>query len=410
MRFYVAPYEIHFDDTMAYGSHHFMTNFRFQCAAREGLLFSDALYRDPAFREDFDRVILYTAEAYSRNLGPANLGDRLVVLLSVEERTTIGLRFCFRVLNERGQPVSVGFQSVLCASREGMIVAFPPSFEAAFDRVAEIIEAPGPLSFRDAVLRGGKAARDLFPDAVRRFAQAQPITAKGVISLDDAPAALPDAAASGDRQPTLVVAAAPAPVALPAAHTALLLGGQGTFDPAHLGRLVAAAPEAADDLRAVADAVRARLGLDVAGLLAGDPALVHPDLDQVGIFLSGVLGARRHAADAPGLVIGHSFGELAALVVGGVWTIDQGAAAVCERILALRGSEGLGGLAAVGADDATTRALITDETTLTVAGRNHDRQTVVAGPADALDRLATAAGARGVPVTLVPSRYPFHHP
>src|SRR5688500_13814104 len=111
MAFFAVPYEIHFDDTMAYGSHHFLTGFKLQCAGREHLLFSDHLYRDPAFRADFEKVLLYTHEAYARNLGPASLGDRLVVLTSVEARTDIGLRFCFRTLNERGEPISIGYQS-----------------------------------------------------------------------------------------------------------------------------------------------------------------------------------------------------------------------------------------------------------------------------------------------------------
>jgi hypothetical protein len=35
MSFFTIPYQIHFEDTMAYGSHHYLTNFRFQCAAHE---------------------------------------------------------------------------------------------------------------------------------------------------------------------------------------------------------------------------------------------------------------------------------------------------------------------------------------------------------------------------------------
>ncbi|HJZ53782.1 MAG TPA: hypothetical protein VKE74_02430 [Gemmataceae bacterium] len=39
MRCFVHRHQIHFDDTMTYGSHHFLTTLRFQCAAREALLF-----------------------------------------------------------------------------------------------------------------------------------------------------------------------------------------------------------------------------------------------------------------------------------------------------------------------------------------------------------------------------------
>ena len=38
--FYALPYRVLFHDTMAYGTQHFLTNFKLQCEARERLLFS----------------------------------------------------------------------------------------------------------------------------------------------------------------------------------------------------------------------------------------------------------------------------------------------------------------------------------------------------------------------------------
>ena len=79
MSFFATPYTIHFDDTMAYGSHHFLTGFKFQCAARESLLYGDLIFDKPGVREALDTIQLFTADAYSRNLSPTFLGDRVVI-------------------------------------------------------------------------------------------------------------------------------------------------------------------------------------------------------------------------------------------------------------------------------------------------------------------------------------------
>ena len=413
MNAFLVPYEIHFDDTMAYGSHHFLTNFKFQCSGREHLLFSDALYRDPAFREDFDKVILYTAEAYSRNLGPAQLGDRLSVLTTVEERTAIGLRFCFRTLREDGEPVACGYQTVLCASRvSGQIVAFPASFNRCFDQVSAIVEPTEELSFRERVHRGGKDVRGLFPEAVRAMVRSSWAGGRPQPGIYGA---------SGAAAVTLVIPTPmPAPTApalsLPPDARALLMGGQGTFDVEVLLQLVRALPDARGELDAVVGVTRASLGLDVRPLLRSradaEAALAQaPDLDQIGIFLTGVLAARAlvQQGRAPQLLIGHSFGEIAALTAGGVLTLRDGAEAVCQRVLALRGCEGLGTLAAVGLSAGATRDILAAlGLPLSVAGVNHAGQTVVAGPRQALEQLVTALAAQARPVTIVPSRYPFH--
>lgn len=85
MAYFVTEYTIHFDDTMAYGSHHFLTSFKLQCASRESFLFGSGSSTFPAFGEALDSVHLLTVDAYARNLSPAKLGDRLAILLSLEE-------------------------------------------------------------------------------------------------------------------------------------------------------------------------------------------------------------------------------------------------------------------------------------------------------------------------------------
>ena len=401
MSFFAVLYEIHFDDTMAYGSHHFMTNFRFQCAGREHLLFSDRMFREPAFRADFDRVILYTAEAYSRNLGPAYLGDRLAVLLSVEERTEVGLRFCFRTIREDGEPIAVGYQSMLCASREtGGVVAWPASFQRCFDGLSELMEPPDEQGrgFRERVHLGGKSVRALFSGEIRALA------------------------ATALTGPARVIGPAPeAPEArleLPAGARVLLMGGQGTFDPDRLAEMLRAEPPLRAELAPVLARVQQRLAVPqraIEGLLEGGASAAsaleqHPDLDQVGIWLTGVLSARALDKSDVHLVMGHSFGEIAALTAAGCLSLVDGAEVVCQRVLALRGCEGLGTLAAVGLSEADTRALLAELALpgVGIAGSNHPTQTVIAGPREALEAVASALAAKGKPATLVPSRYPFH--
>ena len=74
LNFFATEYTIHFDDTMAYGSHHFLTAFKFQCAARESFLFGDRVFDHVGVHEALDKVHLLTVDAYARiaSLQPAN--------------------------------------------------------------------------------------------------------------------------------------------------------------------------------------------------------------------------------------------------------------------------------------------------------------------------------------------------
>src|SRR3989442_712164 len=67
--YFILPYRILFHDTMSYGTHHFLANFRFQCQAREELLFGHVL-ADPAARASCDDLLFLTREGYCRNLAP----------------------------------------------------------------------------------------------------------------------------------------------------------------------------------------------------------------------------------------------------------------------------------------------------------------------------------------------------
>ncbi|MCY1046152.1 SDR family NAD(P)-dependent oxidoreductase [Corallococcus sp. bb12-1] len=408
MDFFAVPYDIHFDDTMAYGSHHFLTNFKFQCAGREHLLFSPHAFEVPEFRRDFDQVLLLTYEGYSRNLAPAALGDRLVVLTSLEERGEVSLRFCFRTLKSDGTPVACGYQTVLCADKaQGTLRSFPESFQRSFDSLASIHEPEGPKSFRDRALQGGGALQALFPEPVRQLVRLllADSEARGVSRRVTLPPSAPEPA----REPQL-----------PAGATAFLFAGQGTFEPDRFLRLKALQPELREELATVSETCRS-LGMDLTPLLAAeDVASVTraleraPLLDQLGIFLSGVLGARwmQRQGVRPDVFVGHSFGEIAALTAAGALDLRTGAEVVCLRIRALqRVPEELGTLAAIALSEPETVQALKDcgARGLEVAGRNHARQTVVAGPRAELEQLRTFLERQGKGLTFISSRYPFHH-
>ncbi|AKF82981.1 polyketide synthase [Myxococcus fulvus 124B02] len=417
MGYFAVPYVIHFDDTMAYGSHHFLTNFKFQCAGREHLLFSPHFFEVPEFRRDFDRVLLLTYEGYSRNLAPANLGDSLVVLTTFEERGEVGVRFCFRTLKRDGTPVACGYQTVLCADRTtGALCAFPDSFRPCFESLSNMFEPASAQSFRERVLKGGSAIQELFSEPVRALARRlleDPASLGTSRLVDvDAPVASAPVAVEPARSPAL---------RLPTGATAFLFAGQGSFEPELFARLKSLQPELRDELMAVVDVAR-KHGFDVRPLVeARDAAEVRhaleqvPQLDQLGIFLSGVLGARwlMREGTAPDVFVGHSFGEIAAMTAAGAMDLRSGAEVVCLRVRALEVvPEDLGTLAAVALGEAdTARALVESGVTgVTVAGRNHAKQTVVAGARWELERLRAHLEQRGQGFTFVSSRYPFHHP
>jgi acyl transferase domain-containing protein/NAD(P)-dependent dehydrogenase (short-subunit alcohol dehydrogenase family)/acyl-CoA thioesterase FadM len=413
MKVFAVPYPIHFDDTMAYGTHHFLTGFKLQCAGREGLLFGPWLSGHPEVREELRAIHLLTADAYSRNLGAAELGEVLVVLTTVEARGQTSLTFCFRVLTAAGRPICCGFQTVVCAdAKTGAVCSFPPAMLARMAELSDLDEPPAERSFRERTLAGGRAVASLFSEAVVSTARtflAQP--ERALASLLEVQARAPEP----EREP----------VPVPETDTetedspeAWLFSGQGTFEPELLGERLRWASAA--ELEQAASIVRDWLGADGAPLWSGDPERARlavqeaPELDQVGIFLQNVLGARALLAQGrtPRALVGHSFGELAAVTVAGCADLCGGLTLVCSRSAALRGCEGQGTLLAVAAPEGWVRRVLSARGLLgcALAGRNARDRVTVAGPEAELSALASAMRLEGTSAAFVPSRYPFHHP
>jgi [acyl-carrier-protein] S-malonyltransferase len=114
----------------------------------------------------------------------------------------------------------------------------------------------------------------------------------------------------------------------------------------------------------------------------------------------------------PDLMIGHSFGEFAALTAAGALSTPAAVKLVIARDRALLASGAEGGMIAIGAGCRRVSALVdaVAERDLAVAAHNGYDQVAVSGPHSALARLTIAAQALGLRATPLTVPFPFHNP
>src|SRR5262249_13389383 len=143
--------------------------FKFQCEVREHFFFSRIIDPNPDDR-DLQNLMLLTQEGYSRNLAPVLVGERVGLLLSIEEHSRSSVRMCFRVVRQDGKPVCCGYQPMVCTWRQsGTVVVAPPPLLYALGPLREKLRGP---SFQERVLAGGSALKAVFDDDVIRFGTA----------------------------------------------------------------------------------------------------------------------------------------------------------------------------------------------------------------------------------------------
>lgn len=232
-------------------------------------------------------------------------------------------------------------------------------------------------------------------------------------------------------------------------RTVLLLPGQG----AQRERMAAGLYGAREEFTAPMDEFFGRLGTTGSRLRSewlrpapnpelDESAVAQPLLLAVGHALGRAVGA---AAEPPGLLLGHSVGELAAACLVGVFDPADVGALAAARSRALEGTghggmlavaapegqlaEELGGFGdgsgvgadglAVGADgvaaeaDGVAVAGAADGTAfagVAVAALNGPRQTVLAGPREALAAVEQRLRDRGILVRALRSGHAFHSP
>ncbi len=171
--------------------------------------------------------------------------------------------------------------------------------------------------------------------------------------------------------------------------------------------------DAFPDIEQQADEI---LGYSIRRLCLEDPDgnLVRTQCTQPALYTVGAMAYRRRIdelGDTPEFVAGHSLGEYNALLAAEVFSFADGLKLVRRRG-ALMGEAFGGGMAAVvGADMDSIRAMLADsgETAVDVANHNSPRQAVLAGPTEALERVAPYFEAQqGVRVIALNVRTAFH--
>nr|WP_272933129.1 type I polyketide synthase [Streptomyces sp. SN-593] len=134
--------------------------------------------------------------------------------------------------------------------------------------------------------------------------------------------------------------------------------------------------------------------------------VVQPVLWAVMVSLAAVWEA---AGVRPDAVVGHSQGEIAAAVVAGLLSVEDGARVVALRSLALRALAGGGGMVSVAESADAVRARIAGfGERLSVAVVNSAEATVVSGDPEALEELVVGCEGDGVRVRRLPVDYASH--
>ncbi|WP_437766509.1 SDR family NAD(P)-dependent oxidoreductase [Sorangium sp. So ce764] len=416
--FFVVPYCVKFEDSMAYGSHHYLTNFRFQCIARETLYFAEAADGTLPHEEDRAAIRLLTTEGYSRNLAPVRVGERVAIFMSLGAVTRSSAYGYFRTVRFDGEPVACGYQRIVAvASASDELAPLPRSVTA---HVGALDERAPHQRFVELCLRGGSALRELFPERLLRHAaevargplhEARPHRARW-----DAEAA--PAAAGGEAAQRRSGEAAREGGGV-AGKIALLLPGQGSFDLRLLRALHARFDAAREAVAAAEPAARELLGASLAALVTAGAAEARTaleacvDLDQLGILVQGhvAVALLRSAGLEPDVVAGHSLGEIAALAAGGAFPLATAAEVVCRRVLALRGAPPGRMLAAhTGAERLRDEVHALGRDDVFVAVVNAADQAVASGTADGIAALERRLAGAGVRATVLASRYAFHSP
>ncbi|MFF1410383.1 SDR family NAD(P)-dependent oxidoreductase [Streptomyces sp. NPDC058289] len=161
--------------------------------------------------------------------------------------------------------------------------------------------------------------------------------------------------------------------------------------------------------------VREESGHDLRTLITRD-GLAGSGMDQVQpavyALQVGLAAVFRERGILPAAVIGHSMGEIAAAVVSGALTPEDGARIVCRRSLLMeRRLAGTGATALVELDAAEARRRLTGRPGVSVAVHSSPRACVVAGLPDAVEAFVAECRAEGLLARLVPGvRIGAHSP
>ena len=139
--------------------------------------------------------------------------------------------------------------------------------------------------------------------------------------------------------------------------------------------------------------------------------------EQLQLILYGTsiaaFGLLRDLQKQPFRLMGHSFGEISALVCAGAFSIEDGARIIHARnraLSAVRQADGAMVAVNIGAERADALVRLLDDPSVRVACYNAPRQCVLSGPKPAMQQAQALASALGFGSTFVASPYVFHNP
>lgn len=203
---------------------------------------------------------------------------------------------------------------------------------------------------------------------------------------------------------------------------AVLFPGQGAYLPGVLADRARHFPKAVEVLETI-DAAAAEHGFEpVAPLVLERDAAPLDDLlaknsDQLDLAIYAINAAGFEVLSGLGpradVLVGHSFGEFAALSAAGAISVADVARMACTRTEAFRRADPVeGGLLALDVPAWRTEHLVglLDDPGLRLAIDNGPGQTVVSGPLASLQAAENVATGLGFRATRLRARYAFHNP
>ncbi|OIJ88637.1 hypothetical protein BIV25_36330 [Streptomyces sp. MUSC 14] len=313
---------------------------------------------------------------------------------------------------DTGEPRRGGVSSFgISGTNAHVILAQPPAEAAPAEEPARPPVVPLVLSARTPdALR--EQARTLAVAPLDPLAAAPALTARTsfderavVIARDrrEADRALA-ALARGEQAPGIVTGRAGEP-----GRTVLVFPGQGGQWRGMAARLAAESPVFAARLAECERALAPYTDWSLADVLAGAPLLDRIDVVQPALWAVMVSLAElwQSAGVVPDAVVGHSQGEIAAAVVAGALSLDDGARAIALRSGVAVDLMGKGAMAVLPLPSERVRERLGR---LSIAAVNGPATTAVAGAADAIAELVETYRAEGVNARVIPAAFASHCP
>ncbi|MFD4576158.1 type I polyketide synthase [Streptomyces sp. NPDC058417] len=194
-------------------------------------------------------------------------------------------------------------------------------------------------------------------------------------------------------------------------RVAFVFPGQGAQWVGMGRELWESSPVFAASMEACGEALAPFTDWSLAEVVRGDAELLDVDVVQpvswaVMVSLAAVW---RASGVEPSVVVGHSQGEIAAAVVAGGLSLEDGARVVALRSKAIRAIAGRGGMVSLPLSLAAVEELLTGWTgRIDIAAVNGPGSVVVAGDADALDELVAHCEAEDIRARRIPVDYASH--